>query len=359
MRSKKLRCIRQSAVCIVLIIVFMLIGCIPEIISIAGGSSGIAGRLRSMYDAEAYSLKIVQLIMPVRSHGITYLENIIEEYNTDAPMVNENASAYLGIIGVIGFFILLVMLFKRKSDKNESVVYKRITAFSELNICAVLFGTMGGFGTVFFVFISQTLRGFNRISVYIAFFCIATVCIIFNGLQDKLSNRTNDKKIQCVYITAGILIMLFGIWEQNPHIDIPYEQNYRQWTSDDNFVKKIESDVAAGSMIFQLPYQEYPESEGHNLMKSQEPFAGYLHSKTLRWSFGVNKEDDAALWYLDVSGLAPADMVVQIRNKGFGGIYIDRYGYEDNATGIEKELSEYLNQKPVVSEDGRYSFYKL
>ena len=81
LRSGRLRCIRLSAVCIVLIIVFMLIGCMPEIIGIIGGSSGTAGRLRSMYDAESYSLKIIQLIMPVRSHGITYLENIIQPYS--------------------------------------------------------------------------------------------------------------------------------------------------------------------------------------------------------------------------------------------------------------------------------------
>ena len=64
-----------------LIIVFMLIGCMPEIISIIDGSSGTARRLRSMYDAESYLLKIIQLIMPVRSHGITYLENIIQPYS--------------------------------------------------------------------------------------------------------------------------------------------------------------------------------------------------------------------------------------------------------------------------------------
>lgn len=94
-----------------------------------------------------------------------------------------------------------------------------------------------------FVFISQTLRGFNRISVYIAFFCITTVCIIFNVVLDKLIKKTDDKRIHAAYIMAVILFMLFGIWEQNPHIDIPYIHNYEQWTSDDNFVKSIENDV--------------------------------------------------------------------------------------------------------------------
>ena len=134
---------------------------------------------------------------------------------------------------------------------------------------------------------------------------------------------------------------------------------HEQWTSDDNFVKSIENDVEEYTLIFQLPYQEYPESEGHNLMKSQEPFAGYLHSVTLRWSFGVNKEHPEAEWYKDVSELEVSDMVTQLKAKDFGGIYIDRYGYEDGASKLEKELSEYLGKTPMVSDDGRYVFYKL
>ncbi len=397
-RSKAFRCVRQSLICIISIIVFMIIGCIPEIISIASGSSGIEGRLRGMYDSEAYSLKIIQLIMPVRSHGISYLENIIEDYNTYAPLVNENASAYLGLIGVVGFFLLLVMLFKKKSD-SDSIFFKRLCALSELNICAVLFGTMGGFGAVFFVFISQTLRGFNRISVYIAFFSITAVCIIFNevenAIESKLSNNTqlkenivqndvaksnilkdgilensNEKNVnitnnkivlsRIICAIVGSIIMIIGIFEQNPHINIPYIENYENWTSDDKFVNNIENSVSDGTMIFQLPYQEYPESEGQGLMKSQDPFVGYLHSKTLKWSFGINKESENAQWYIDTSQLSPQSMVDELKAKGFGGIYIDRYGYEDDEwQELEEELEKCLNQKPLVSDNERYSFFNI
>ena len=52
-------------------------------------------------------------------------------------------------------------------------------------------------------------------------------------------------------------------------------------------------------------------------------------------------------------------MVTQLKSKDFGGIYIDRYGYEDGASKLEKELSEYLGKTTMVSDDGRYVFYKL
>jgi hypothetical protein len=38
---------------------------------------------------------------------------------------------------------------------------------------------------------------------------------------------------------------------------------------------------------------------------------------------------------------------------------IDRHGYPDNGAAIEQEVSAVLHQPPLVSSDGRYSFYDL
>ena len=54
-------------------------------------------------------------------------------------------------------------------------------------------------------------------------------------------------------------------------------------------------------------------------------------------------------------------MVDELKSKGFGGIYIDRYGlYEDDKwQELEEELEEYLHQKPLVSDNERYSFFNI
>ena len=44
-----------------------------------------------------------------------------------------------------------------------------------LNATALLYGTVGGFGTIFALFVSPQLRSLNRISVFIAFLSLAAV----------------------------------------------------------------------------------------------------------------------------------------------------------------------------------------
>lgn len=81
------------------------------------------GRIRSIADSETYCLKIIQLLLPVNGHGIRPLEKLIYAYNEYVPCVNENWTAYIGIVGAVGFLFLLVWLFTRR--KNESTLTKR------------------------------------------------------------------------------------------------------------------------------------------------------------------------------------------------------------------------------------------
>lgn len=355
-KTRQWQYIAKTFLSIVSIIVFMIIGCIPEIIDIIGGASGITGRVRTYPDAELYGLKIIQLILPVRGHGIDYFERRIELYNTTAPSVTENYTAYLGIVGVIGLIILLAVLFKyKKSTDNQA--YKRLFALSELNIAAILMGTIGGIGTCFFVFVSQTLRGFNRISVYIAFFCILSVCILIN----ELCSKKMQKWQKIVFPVIISLFFIAGIMEQNPDVGLPIEQSTADWENDKEFIGRIEQSVEEGSMIYQLPYHEYPEGGKQYEMNDFELFKGYLHSDTLKWSYGVSYGSAEDEHNYELSEMKAKDMVDKLKEEGFAGIYIDREGYEsDKAWGtLENDLREVLGTEPIVSNDKTLSFFKF
>lgn len=354
-RTKKFSYIKKGVVSIGMIIVFMAIGCIPEIIDIIGGASGTAGRLRYIPDAELYGLKIIQLILPVRGHGINYLESRIADYNESAPLVNENYTAYIGVIGIIGLVILLTFMFRYKKE-TDSLLCSRLGSLSELNIAAILMGTIGGLGACFFVFISQTLRGFNRISVYIAFFCITAVCLVLDYLYGKLNKRT----IKYIMSIAMAVFFIMCIKEQNPDVGLPIEESTAEWNNDKKFIAEIENSVEPGTMIYQLPYHKYPEGGTQNEMYDFELFKGYLHSDTLKWSFGISYGTEEDVWDYETGSLDISDMIAELREKGFGGIYLDRNGFD---TGewivIEEKLGEELGIKPIVSSDGQLSFYKI
>ena len=47
------------------------------------------------------------------------------------------------------------------------------------------------------------------------------------------------------------------------------------------------------------------------------------------------------------------------REAGYAGIYIDRFGYYDDARILELELADALGESPMVSRNERLSFFEL
>jgi len=242
------------------------------------------------------------------------------------------------------------MLFIKKDGKING----RLSFLAELNIAMVLLGMVGGFSAIFAVLISNEIRAYNRISIFIAFVCILTVAFVVDNIYKK-----NKKKL---IVVIGVIVTLFCIWEQFPTSYIPrYHENYVNYYSDANFVATIESSVKEGAMIYQMPYHEYPEGGPVNNMADYQLFVGYIHSNTLRWSFGSIKGRDGSDWNNTAySQLTTEDTVAYLENSGFSGIYIDRRAYTDEALErLERQLENVIGCTPIYSDNGNLSFFKL
>jgi phosphoglycerol transferase len=93
-------------------------------------------------------------------------------------------------------------------------------------------------------------------------------------------------------------------------------------------------------------------------MADYDLMRGYLHSDDLRWSYGFMKgrpgDPSPAL-----AELPTEQMARDVAAAGFSGIYIDRFGYDDNAASLERELTAATGEQPLVSPNGRLSFFEL
>jgi phosphoglycerol transferase len=112
-------------------------------------------------------------------------------------------------------------------------------------------------------------------------------------------------------------------------------------------------------MIFQLPYVPFPEHPGFHKMQAYDHLRGYLHSKNLRWSYGTMKNRDGDRAQSAVAELPAEEFAEALAFAGFSGIYLDRFGYEDNGAAKESELSALLQTQPLVSPNGRLVFFNL
>lgn len=335
---KKLNKIYSSIIALILLIFFYGINYLPLLIYKKNNFINV-DIPRNFVESEIYSTKISHLLLNTK---------LFPEYYSQAMLVNENSTAYLGIIGVIGFLILIIYMFI-----NSNKYVSRISLLSKLNIAAVLFTTMGGFSSLFSFFITPMLRSYNRISVYIAFISILAFCLIV----DKYFIKRN-----LVFYISFIILLLFSLYDQIPNIDFNNKEKSKLFVMDKDFIKNIEMSIPEGSAVYQYP--SHPMIDAYapiNGVVHYQELIGYLFSDKLKWSAKGDYGREENKWYDEVSKLDPLDFLNEISYAGFNGLYIDKRLFEDQdyINNFQREVEAILNIKPIIHDNDNIFFYSL
>ena len=314
---------------------------------------------RTAWEAEHFGLKIHQLLMPTLGHRLTALQKfgihgVIQrgEYQKISMNdINENETSSLGVVGVMGFFALIAALFVPKREDDP------IVPLSRLNIAAILFGTVGGLGVIFSRLVSTQIRAYNRISVYIAFFALFASALILDGLIKRWANSPERR---VMFLIGLALLLAAGIWDQSPAAMVPDHQHERlAFAQDAVFVRQIEVAILERPRVFQLPYVPFPESLPVVKMRDYDHLWGFFHSNRLSWSYGAIKGRETDRWQKETASKSVVEMVETLKQKGFGGITVDRFGYSDEGKAIESELRRVTGSEPIVGPGERVVFFKI
>jgi phosphoglycerol transferase len=306
---------------------------------------------RQVQEAEIYSLKLAQLVLPVTGHRIHALAALKERYNMNRLRfwINENDWTSLGAIGASGFLLLLGWLFFAGGKKSG---FDLLDSLSWLNLAGFLLGTIGGFGVLFALVVSDDIRAYNRICAFLAFFSFFAALLVLERMSERLSR----------YLVYPLLALLLvgGLLDETVKTNA-YDRRalWAENVSDEAFVHQLERLLPKNAMIFQLPYVAFPASPPVHNMADYDHFRAYLHSSSLRWSYGAMRGRDVDLWQRRVAALPPQEMAQTLALAGFSGIYVNRAGYADNAAQLENQLESVLQTEPLVSPNHRLMFFSL
>jgi len=348
----------NTLTCLFIIIISLIINIIPNLIFWKiNGSNNISDRAIS--DIQKNSLTISQMLLPISGHRFSLFSKIRSIYNSNA-LQAENAAATLGIFMSIGFIFLIFYLFSKGNDK-------RLKFVSILNISAVLLATIGGFsGIIALLFTS--IRAYNRISVFIAFFSIVAFTWLLNTIEEKINKRKYFLYSKYFFLAIILLIAIFDQTSPSMLSRYNYDKNKNEYNQNKDFIQMIEKETTNNVggdnediMIFQLPYMVYPENGRFNdRVTDYSNAVGYLFSKKLKWSYGAIKGRDEDFWIRSVSYLPTDRLIETVALTGFKGIWIDRWGYEYNELAeLEEKLIKYSNSKYIESENKRFIFFDL
>lgn len=316
-----------------------------------GPNADVGARLPQ--EAEVYGLKIGHLLLTIDHHFIGRLNPCRQAYDLAPSSIGEKGGATLGAVGSAGFLFLIGLLLCRTRARQGELV----PALVALNIAAVLLATIGGFGSLFALLVTPQIRCYNRISVFIALFALFAVAILLDRARvwwQTHGHRAWQFELALVLLTTGGLLDEIG----RGHAP-DYEAIKTQNDIDRDFVRAIEDRLPAAAMVYQLPYLPFPESPPLYQMVDYDPVRLYLHSTSLHFSYAAVKGREVDRWQRELSGMSIEEQLQQLVDRGFSGLAIDGFGYADHAAELESQLSVFLSQEPLVSADGRRSFFVL
>lgn len=316
---------------------------------------------------EGLSLRLTNLLLPAPSGRIAPLARLGARYdNLISPGYCEGCYASPGSVGTIGLLWLALAALGTLAGAGSWYGLRRELRHASVGVAiAFAVGTVGGISSLIEFYLTPDIRGWNRISLVIAFFSLFAVALALDLLGARLRARRGGRAWTAL---ALVSVLAFGGYEQSSPSSAPdYAIGYREYRSDGAFVTEIQDRLPRGAAVFQLPYVPFPEGYPDTpccgavptYATKYEPLRGYLHSTTLRWSYGAVK-GRAADWPAQLAGRPLSLLLPSIAAAGFDGLWFDPAGFTAaKATAVEAALRSLLRQDPLLSPDRDLWFFDL
>jgi hypothetical protein len=333
-RHRRLSNLRVGIVCLVLALgAFVLMhaelwlytqtGALPLLVRNYGGT-------------EMYALKAIEMFVPPSVHRWDALAFFGQRYGRWSEWRGEAFLPYLGIVGILSLVWLLtdsvLRMLRGKAPSGFALQTGWILSYSSLGGITNLLALFFGF---------QIFRATNRIAVFIS--CLA---LLFLALRLTRHLRGRSRALS---IGLAALVATIGILDQVPRRSAPEARALlvERVEADVRFGRELEAVLPRGAMVFQLPVLGFPEVTPPHRLADYELFRPYLHTSSLRFSYGGGKFRSRSRWQRDLESVPPAELVRALERYGFAALYLNRKGFKDGGVGLLSDL-EKLGYRRVI-----------
>ncbi len=324
---------------------------------------------RTTLQSDQLGLRLTDLVLPVQQHRLPFLTDVNQRY-TEATSTGYCEACFenLGGVASIGFAWLCLVALASIVGVGGVVALRSAYRPAALGVAlSIGVATIGGASSLIAFFVTRDIRGWNRISLFIAFFSLLAIAMLLDAAVRRLRSRGTARALTSVLLAV---VLVLGVLDETSTYFLPkYAKDAREWNSDTSFVKAIEARVPAGTSIFQLPYVPFPEGYGSiaasvslpdtTFGTTYELARGYIHSETLRWSYGAMK-GRAADWQGELAVKPIYLSLAAAAADGFQGLWVDPHGYSASARArLDPVLRGLLGTAPLYSPTHDLLFFDL
>ncbi len=335
----------------------MLLNTSPTILYWARHGSNPKVFARLAQETEQYGLRIQQLFMPRLDHRVGRLARI--GYRAFAGPIYSEQGAYLGAIIGLGFVVTVVA--GLAATIGGASPRGRLTTISHaglLGVIAMLTATTSGVSYLLALGGLTMIRGWNRMSIVIAFLGVIGLAVGLSVVADRL-RFTRGPRFEQAFVAMAVVVALgVGWFDQTSPSDARSADVETTWNSDAEFFTSIRSALPSGSAVYQFPESPFPEGGSIGRTGLYDGARAYVLAPELRWSFGAvlgrfpERPADLPTW----NG---ARIVEFLHGQGFRAVVIDRLGYDDQGVAMIDRFWSQNNPPVAQSADGRYVWFDI
>ena len=310
---------------------------------------------RQPEDSEHYGLKLTYLVLPTVNHRVPALARWRSAYDSLDRVKDEADTASLGVVGVAGLLVGAAALFRPRLGRRRVA-----RAVAALLAAAFLEATVGGVGALFSELVTAAIRAQARMTIFLAFLAL---WLALDALNRRAPRRWYARWPLFAGVAAlGLLDTTPSDWGRHSRVEARAAEA-RRYAEDREFYGGVER-ALGGGVVFQLPYNEYPEGtlQRGSAMGCYDHARGYLHTKATRWSFGAMKHREVDTWQREVATAEAPEMLRRMALRGFDGLCIDwrPYAPEAAAALAKAVLAELREPGPTLTHArGEQTFYDL
>lgn len=306
------------------------------------GANPVAGK-RVVSEQERFGLRIVQMILPTSGHRIAPLAELKARTRVETLAKSEDGQS-IGTLGVVGLFAALFAAFgtaaSRRPDDVESPTHGDpieppppnllLSRLGVIAAVAMLTATGSGFAYLFSLGGLTSMRTWNRVSVFIAWFALVAAGVLLDRLWSRVRER--GWSTPAIIGLTTTLVAATVLDTTTPRRTPNHDFIHAKYLQDRRFFASVERGLGRDAAVAQWPIQRYPEPPDLHRMRAYEHLAGYLHTDTLRWSYGGMAGRAEGDWSASLERFAPSTRAVILAATGFDAIYVDRAGLEGGVT---------------------------
>jgi len=303
---------------------------------------------RKLSGQDTYSLRPVLLLAPIDDHRIPALGSLTRKYETVSNPDEVQAVGFVaaaGLIGLLGAAAAPLVGRRRLRHPNDRAL--ALIALTGLGL-----GITAGGGELLALVGLTEIRDWNRISIYLGFVGVAAAA---GALDRYLTRRSFPSAVVVVIVLVCVTV---AVLDQTGGNDTPpYRSVAAEFAAERDFVQRIQHALGNDAAVLQLPYTDYPEAPTIVRMPEYAQMRGWLHSDTLRWSYGAIK--GRPTWQAGQLSLSVPAQLRRAHQAGFSAVWVDRRGYEDNGANIERQLRACLGPPLLTESDNERVLYDL